>query len=325
MSKTPRQVLTKRRRAGLSLAEIVIALGLFSVGVAGLVLTAQSVFEGLRNASRGDIEAVYANMLVARINPYDPAVEINYDETTKTALDMPNGSEPCDPNDPNNPCLKAFFTSIVDSADATPDIKDIHIYLYRAANSTVPYRQFKREIAPSFVGFDLGVDSGYFKDSLGHVWAPLANGQNYSSTDGSRRSGLTQTVTNFSSVCALTGNSAAFNTYQEPSGGSTKLGYTFLATPGRVYTLRLGGVEPEPSVTAGQRKMKIMVNGTQVGTLDPVVDAGGSCKAVLKTFTVKPSGPDVNGVSSIAIELQPDTGAILPPRLAEIALERTEL
>ncbi|MBY0403485.1 MAG: hypothetical protein K2X66_06270 [Cyanobacteria bacterium] len=312
----------KNPSPGISIVDILLSMTIFAVAVSGMLLTTQGMFQGAREAMSRDIEAAYANMLISQVNPNNPAIETAYDVTTKTSQALPNGDQ-------------FWYTRIVNSTNATSDIKNINVYLFRSQTATTPYRIFKREISPSFFGFNLGEPSSYMKDKIGRVWAPLSANSGdasyaaFTNTAGSRKNGITEITSNVGSACGLTGNSTIFNTLHESNNVSNRLGYQFFGSldgsnnPARNYTLRLGFIEVDPAVTANQRKMNVVINGITVDTVDPVTDAGGSCSAFNKTYSVSPTNS--GGVGSIKVELTKGSGATLNPRLATIAIERSEL
>lgn len=303
---------------GISLVEILLALGLFSISMVGLFMASSGMFESIRTAMKLDIEAAYANMLIARINPSNPLVESAYDVTTKTAQSLPDNDS-------------FYYTQLVDSDSASPDIKRINLFLYRGSGTSTPYRQFKREIAPYFTGFDLGESTSYLKDKLGWVWAPMAVDANgdFSGVAGSRRNGRTETAIDVdgSGTCpSVTGttNASLFQTMSESNNIADRLGYSFMATLGRNYLLKVGVNELDTNIAVGERRMKVLVNGVQVGTIDARNETGGTCSALMKTFTVAPVN-DGSGLGVITVEFEKDSGATAVPRVAAIGLERTEM
>jgi Tfp pilus assembly protein PilV len=309
--KVPRSALAKS--SGLSLVEILISFGIFSAGIAGLLLASQGMFEALRLSMTRDIEASYVNMLMLEINPNNPSIETAYDVNTRTAFDLPN-------ND------RVFYTRLVNSSDATPDIKNINVYLYRSTTATTPFRQFRREVAPYFIGFDLGQETSYFKDSLGRIWEPLAANYFAVGTAGSRRNGIANalSMTNYpTSTCGFTGTNSLLNSLQEANNAQNRLEYTFYTTVGRNYILRLGTTEREAGVTADQRSMVISVNGTQVGTMDARSETGATCQPLNKSYVVTPVDAG-GGVGTITVRIDQGSSATLPPRMGYVGLERTE-
>jgi hypothetical protein len=310
-------VLGKARwgKTGVSLPEILIALGLFSTALAGLYLASVGMFEGLRNAMKLDVEAAYANMLIARINPNHPLVETEYDVTTKTLMSLPDDDG-------------FYYTQIVDSQDATPDIKDINLYLYRAEGDANPYRQIRREITPYLIGLNLGEDEQYYKDQMGWVWQPVT--QTFSPTAGSRRNGMSLTAQNVdgTTLCPAVENTPQpilYQKMQEPNNLLNALEYKFLATPGRNYRLKIGAMELDPDIAGGQRLMRIVINGRLVGLMDTRAEARASCLALMKTFTVSPVDDDADGIHTITVRLEQGEGATALPRASLVGMERTEL
>jgi prepilin-type N-terminal cleavage/methylation domain-containing protein len=303
---------------GFSMAEIIIAISVFGVAVAGLFFALQTVERTIVKAIDRDIEAAYVNMKVAEVNPSRPDMEAYYDLPTKTALNLPNNRT-------------VYYSRLVSSSATTPDLKNVDIYLYRKSSSTTPYRQFRREIAPYAIGYNLGEATSYLKDSQGRVWAP-GNGNvdtTVSGNDTDRADGICAgawTTANYSTATAIgnTPDQAIFQKGHTASNASNGLCYDIYASQNRSYILRLGFAEIDNAVTSGQRKMKILVNGTQVDSVDPVVDAGGTFKALVKTYTVTP-GVTLNGANALEVKILQDTGATQQPRLAFIGLERKNL
>jgi hypothetical protein len=306
--------LKKPAYRGLSLVEILISFGIFSAGIAGLLLASQGMFEGLRVSMARDVESAYANAILSEINPYDPSIETTYDITTKTVKTMPHGE-------------KFFYTRSINSDTATPDVKNINLYLFRSTTATIPYRQFRREVSLPFVGFNLGNTSTYYKDSMGRVWQPMATNFYASSTAGSLQNGINGALVmnNYSSsTCGFTNDRLIFDSSQEANNGTNTLSYRFFVTLGRHYIVRLGLAERETGVTSGQRSMDVDINGNVVDTLDAVGESSAVCKPVSKSYVASPKDLG-SGLGAIDITLTQHSGATLLPRLGYVAIERTEL
>jgi hypothetical protein len=296
---------------GLSLVEILISFGIFSAGIAGLLLASQGMFEGLRVSMARDVESAYANAILSEINPYDPSIETTYDITTKTVKTMPHGE-------------KFFYTRSINSDTATPDVKNINLYLFRSTTATVPYRQFRREVALPFVGYNLGNTSTYFKDSMGRVWQPLANGFYASSTAGSIQNGhrldqSTYPVTHSTNNgCGFTGERSLFNSTQE----AEDLYYRFYVTLGRHYIVRIGTTESNLAFASSGRVFQLYINDESIESFNVVQETGGTCKPMVKSYVVSPV--DVgSGLGAIDVRLQDEDDNYA--QLAFISIERTEL
>lgn len=303
--------LKQTAHRGLSLVEILISFGIFSAGIAGLLLASQGMFEGLRVSMARDVESAYANAILSEINPYDPSIESAYDITTKTVKEMPHGE-------------KFFYTRSINSDTATPDVKNINLYLFRSGTATIPYRQFKREVSLPFVGFNLGNTSAYFKDSMGRVWQPLASGFYASSTAGSLQNGhrsdqVSYPVSNsVNNGCGFAGDKVLFNSTQ----AAEDLYYRFFVTLGRHYILKIGTVESNPMWSSSGREYDLFINDQNLESFNVVQETGGICKPMVKTYVVSPF--DVgSGIGAIDIRIQDlDDNSV---QLAFISIERTEL
>jgi Tfp pilus assembly protein PilV len=304
----------------MTLVEVIVAITVFSIAIAGLYLVMQGIRRGSITAMRRSIEASYVATKLSEINPNNPAIETAYDVTTKTALSLPDGDQ-------------VWYTRIVNSAVATPDVKQINLYVYRASNASSAYRIYRKEIAPAMVGFKLGESTNYYRDILGNTYAPQAStSASYSSTTGGYTNGTNAVHSNVdgTSTCGTVSNTAdqvLFQKSQESNNGSNNLVYQFVATLGRTYTIKLGATEyVSASMTVGKRKMDITLNGstTAIGTMDAYGETGSAiCKALVKTYTVQPTN-DGSGLGIITVTLTQSSGATLPPRLAFISLERRE-
>jgi hypothetical protein len=275
--------------------------------------------QGVRKANvtsmRRGVETSFLTMRLAEINPIDPSIETAYDITTKTAQTLPNGDQ-------------FWYTRLVASDDATPDLKQVNLAQYRSSTAPEPYRTTRREISPAFLGYDLGSTTAYYKDSQGYGWAPMAN--TFSNVAGARVNGrvLTHTEINGASACptvSSTSDATLFQTAEESSNVSNLLQYRFFATLGKTYVVRLGTAEYVSSGTSGnERRMAITINGVSQGTLDARSESGGStCTAIVKSYTVTPTDLG-SGVGGITIQAGRDAGATLNPRLAFVSIQRQE-
>ncbi|MBX2860236.1 MAG: malectin [Vampirovibrio sp.] len=329
-NKLPQKAL---QPSGISLVEILVSIVLFSLAVIGLYLAMGGMFDAIQTGMRRDIEAAYANMLISEVNPTDNLVETGYDVTTKTVYNLPDGDT-------------VYYTRIVDScpvaatcaADTDSDVKNVNVYFYRASTSTSPYRKYRREVAPLFFGFNLGEDTTYYKDNTGNVWSPITDDgtHQFSTTEGSRRSGWeTVTPTEWSTGSAISN----VPTFDRNDDGDTvdageqdeahfqtghtgaSLTYTFLATVDQTYTVILGAAEADGGVAATERAMTVTINGTEVGTMDTVAEAGGTLTALTKTFAA--IGVDNgSGVGVLTVALTAAGGATENPRLSFIGIAR---
>jgi Tfp pilus assembly protein PilV len=304
----------------MTLVEVIVAITVFSMAIAGLFLAMQGIRLGGITAMRRSIEASYVATELSEINPNNPAIETAYDVTTKTALSLPDGDQ-------------VWYTRLVDSAVATPDVKQINLYVYRASNAASAYRIYRKEVAPAMVGFRLGEATTYYRDIMGNTYAPqAATAVSYSSTTGGYTNGTNAVHSNVdgTSACGTVNNTAdqtLLQKSQEANNGSNNLVYQFVAALGRTYTLKLGATEyVSASMTAGKRKIDVKLNAsaTPAGTLDAYGETGSAiCNALVKSYTVQPVD-NGSGLGVVTVTLSQSAGATLPPRLAFISLERRE-
>ena len=298
------------RIPGMTLVEILIALAVFGIAMSGLLIAMQSVNGAISVAMDRNIENAYTEAQVLGINPFDPQVESVYDMSSKTALTLPRGGQ-------------VYYTRRVDSSDTQGDLKQVNVYIYRTDDAAAtPYRRIRREIAPDFVGYNLGETTAYTRDVLGNVYAPLT--VSYSDISGSRQNGTTLATSDYSTGTAITGTAdqALFQKGHEENNGSDALGYTFLVTQDQPYIVTLGFAEVDGSVTAGQRKMDIAVNGVTAGTADPV-DEVGLNSALVKQYSAAATAS--GSVFVVTVDLTESAGSTLPPRLAYIGIKKSRL
>lgn len=290
--------------------ETLFAITIFAVAMVGMYYAMVSMTNVLSTTMDRNVETAYANMKLSEVNPFDPAVESNYDVTSKTVMTLANGR-------------MIYYTRLVDSATTTPDVKNINLYLYHTSTETSAYRQFKREIAPYQIGFNLGETTAYYRDGLGRVWAPFAIA--FSSTSGSRQNGwYTYAYTNYSTASAIAGtlDDTLYQKGNEANNVSNTLGYKFLGNTGREYILTLGFAETG-GATTGQRAMTLSINGVSQGSIDAYVLAGNTAnKAVVKRYRVTPADAG-GGLGVIQVNLVGSSLAT-PARLAVIGLERVD-
>ncbi|MDX2084313.1 MAG: type II secretion system protein [Candidatus Melainabacteria bacterium] len=260
-----------RRRVGFSLVEVIIALGIMATATIGIYIAMQSMIRTTVKAMERDVEAAFASMKIAEVNPYRLDVETAYDVTTKTLIDLGNNR-------------KAYYTRLVESDADKADIKKINVYLYRKASSTTPYRQFKKEVAPRVMAYNFG-SSSWYKDATGQVWTPYP-----SSTPAydlsTRRSGSnssTGATGSTGATIAQTDDQALFQNYFLDDCDT----HYFLASAGRTYTVTFGFT----TGVAGSDVVYIFLNDvlqTPTG-LNLATEAGGANRAIVKSFKVTPT------------------------------------
>ncbi|HEY9745218.1 MAG TPA: malectin domain-containing carbohydrate-binding protein [Oculatellaceae cyanobacterium] len=335
--------LRKTRFHGVSIIEVLVSLGIFSLAVAGMFFAMNSITQGVAVTMRRDVESAFANMLLAQINPHDQYVETAYDKDSSEAscgnsrcyVDIPNSSGQTSSD-------RVYYTIQVNSdwnvantpsEPATADVKNISLYLYRNATTNTPYRQFKREIAPDIMAWKMG-GPAYYRDVTGLLWTRIATCATatcqYSTTGGSIRAGIDAAATTGGAPSVVTTatdptNAAVdptlWKSAWEPGGAGTSFGFAFPATQNRRYVVEIGLNEFDATVTAaGQRVFNVYINGALTDTVDIYSLAGGNNKVYTKSYTVVPLN-DASGVPLIKVGFQ-QNGGTKKPRVCWIRLRR---
>jgi hypothetical protein len=332
------------RSTGITIAEVLLALGFFAIAMVGLFTAMNAINQGIATSMRRNVEAAYANMLISRVNPYAQDVETAFNKTStscagsRCSIDIPNSYNPGNGTPASE---KVYYTILVNSnwnaalhSPATADVKLINLHFYRNATTTTPYRQFRREIAPDIMGWTMGGASAYYRDATGLLWTKISDTKMFSSTAGSIAAGIdsasTPSGTPLSTVSTATNptnipsvDAVLWRYAMEPKGTGTSFGFSFPATSARRYIVELGFNEFDSTVTAaGQRIFDIYINNVLV---DSAVDiyslTGGKNKAIIKSYTVVPAIPASN-VPTITVKLQ-QNGGTKKPRVSWIRIRRT--
>lgn len=319
-----------RSRLGVTVIEILISLGIFSLAIAGLYIAFQTVSRGTVAGVRNDVEAAVANSLMAQVNVYDLQIEqvdngacsdyCGYDKTTKQTYSMPDGDT-------------IYWTRDVRSSATTGDIKVINVYFWKKTTDTVPYRTFKREINLTRQAFMLssytlaGTPSRTYRDANGQVWTVIGDSAtccNYSYTSNAYKAGIANSESGagiYQSAITAATDPIPFRYYHYQSAGSGPLSYYIPVSQAATYKISLGFAEPGAGTTATQRKMDIAINGSTQGTVDPMVDAGATQKAVVKSYAnISPMSD--NGIYVIAVRVTKNASATLNPVISNIVVEK---
>lgn len=303
-----------QRKRGISLVEILIALAIFSTAIVGLFMTLTGLNKTVATSMRRDVEAAYANMVLAQINPYNANIETAYDKTSTGC----SGAR-CSQSLPYGDTF--YYTILVDSnantataAPATADMKRVNMYLFRDATTSTPYRQFRREIAMSTQAYKLGSaanSASYFKDTSGQVWTLLdtSAAPTFSSTSGGVKpgfgSGNSSTYSSVSTATtptgAVTADIALWQTAHKATGTPTALEYIFPATEDGTYLVELGFNEIE-GVASGGRVFDILINDQTVqSSFDINQKAGGTDKAVYMYYVAQATTASTGGGLTIPV------------------------
>ncbi len=306
---------------GFALVDVLAALAIFATASVGLYFAMSSMNDTMAIAMQRDIEATYANMGAAEVNPFDPAIETAYDVGVKTPLTLPNSAV-------------IYYTRSVDSSQLTSDIKNVNLLFYRGnANGATPYRQIRREVQADFFGFcGKGIASGYYKDVQDRFWAGLDLSGDWVTTAGALRNGTNPAANNWTAINtgSTISNTTDSTLYQNGFQGNTlanNIDLGFFVNYSRSYRVIIGFAEIQGAL-ATQRKMNITINGNLVDTVDPVTDAGGALKALEKSYTVVPTTTtrsDGLQAGFIEVVVSAASGATQPPAVAFIGVERKPL
>lgn len=323
----------KTGAAGVSLAEILVALAIFSSVVVGLLSAINGVNKAIGLSMKRDIEASYVNMIMAEINPHDRLIELNYNKTSTSC-----GGDRCSMQLPNGETF--WYTVRVNSEHLSGDLKRVNIYLYRDATTTTPYRVFRREFvqpvfyhsgSPSLSALPYG--ALYYRDSSGQVWSnyivydPPDNATLpfYNGNAGERRYGVApatnipSAVVNLSTTPPNVVDLQLWRSQFRVATGTT-MDWTFPATQNRTYTVQMGFNDWESSAD-GERGFDIYINGSKVDEIDIFRDAGGANRALVKFYTT--TAMVESGRAVIKVQLLKTYGvAARPPILSWIAVFR---
>jgi len=319
-----------RHRLGVSVIEILISLGVFSLAIAGLYIAFQTVSRGTVAGVRNDVEAAIANSLMAQVNVYDLQIEqvddgacsdyCGYDKTTKQTYSMPDGDT-------------IYWTRDVRSSATTGDIKVINVYFYKKTTDSTPYRTFKREVNLTRQSFMLssyslaGTPSRTYRDANGQIWTVISDSGtccNYSYTTNAFKAGIADSESGagtYQSAITAATDPIPFRYYHYQSAGSGPLSFKIPVSQGATYKVSLGFAEPAAGTTATQRKMDITINGSTIGTVDPMTDAGAVQKAVVKSYANTSPALD-NGIYIISIRISKNASATLNPVISNIVVEK---
>lgn len=332
----------RSKAAGVSLVEILVCIALFSTAIVAIYMGTTDSERAVAKGMKADVEAAIANMKIAEVNPFDPDVDTAFDApatytTGKQSYTLPNGQI-------------IYWTRAVTSNNASGDVKQVNVYLYRNSSDSTPYRKFRKDMVLERQSYMLADSSSipkFYKDPTGTVWARLANSTNSIISSGSsHRPGPDSAGNNtYSPVAVDTATATNLPTYDGATAidqmwtyGHTShasypghLVYTFPATQNQTYTVKLGlcecgsAVPPTGAGTAaanGQRNIKIYINGTlaETSAVDVYALTGGTNKAIVKQYhaTAMDLGSSVYGIK---VDLDQNSST-LKPLLMNVQIER---
>jgi prepilin-type N-terminal cleavage/methylation domain-containing protein len=299
-----------KRNSGFTLIEILASLTLFSLAMVGLYFSMNGVKQAMATSLKRDVETVYADMLIAGVNPYDINVETAYDITTKTNVCTHLGLTPCPAE-----ITGAFFTRLVDSDPQTADVRRVNVYFYRKQSDTTPYRYHRKNLSLPVMAYNLaasGTTVPTCTDNSGQKWINLRSGgvDRKNTTSGSVKAGnewafIGDPVADFQADGVNSGNVNGSIDNSLMTGDCRKhfawrnvhqantLVYMLPASKDQVYRITLGFNEFKPSQVstscpgASARCMDIYIHGKLMGSVDPYAEAG-YYTALTKTYTATP-------------------------------------
>ncbi|MEB3287623.1 MAG: malectin domain-containing carbohydrate-binding protein [Vampirovibrionales bacterium] len=315
---------TGKARVGVSLPEILISIALFSVAVVGIYLSTSNAQRVIIKGMQADVEAAIANMKIAEVNPYDVDVDTAYDApatytTGKQSYALPNGQV-------------IYWTRAVTSANASGDVKQVNVYLYKKSTDSTPYRKFRKDIVldkQSFILADPTVNAtvpAYLKDVTGAVWTRMNRSNDATIASGdTHRAGPDPAINNpilRSDLTPATGTpNVLFWTYglSPPDATPNNMIFYIPATQGQTYTIKLGYCECN-AAGVGTRVMRVLINNTVVETGLDVRAVAGLNKAMVRQYKAQSMNLG-SGVYGLKIDLDRN-GSTNKPLLMNMQIER---